>query len=48
MPVPLTTWLARRWIEKIAWISAISAPASIATRQPSTHEPSTSAPQMPK
>ena len=46
--VPPTIWSARRWIAKKAWMSAKPAPAAAAQSRPSGHEPSLSAPRMPK
>ena len=45
---PLTIWSARRWIEKNAWISASSAPKSMAISRPTTQLPLQIEPQTAK
>ncbi len=44
IPVPLTTWSARREMDTAAWMSPIAAPAAAPIRRPPTHEPVRSEP----
>ena len=45
---PEMTWSARKWIDQIAWRSAIAPPDRIPTSSPRTHESSLSAAMIPK
>ena len=48
IPVPLTTWSARSWIDTNACTRPISAPAATPARIPRNQEPVRSAPKIPK